>query len=817
MNLWFKHWRQRWRMPELRLLLVALLVSVTVVSAVGFFTSRVDSAMQTQAKQLLGGDLVLTSARPLAESYLKRATELGLASTQTISFPSMASAGENSQLSQLKIVAAGYPLRGEMRTAPAIGVADENVTGTIPAQGEIWAEARLFNELNVKPNASVQLGNSTFKLTRVLTQEPDRGTNLFQLAPVIIMNQADLAATGLLSPASRARFTQLFAGKGKAIASLRAELEPNLKPTERFRTLNEDLASVQQALQRSGRFLSLAALLSVVLAGAAVVLTSASLMRRELPAVAVLKAMGMTRRQVIEDYTFSLCLTALLGAFFGVLLGFGLQYLLAYWLGQVVEINLPAPSLIPIISGFLTALILLVGFALPQLMRLVNTSPMQILHGSIAKSQQSIWLLSASLLIAVFGLLWLQAHDLKVASLLLMGLLVGIGLFWLAAQGSLRLLQRLGKHIGRGWIPAVGRSPRVVLLVVVFATGLFSLLVLTTVRTDLLNRWQETLPKDAPDHFLINIQPAEVEPLKQFFQSNQIKAELYPMIRGRLVSINDKAVLPNDYADPTAQRLLEREFNLSSFNTLPASNVLVAGKWFTQETSGLSIEKGIGETLKFGLGDKLTFDIAGQQLTQIVTSVREVKWDSMQPNFFVIAAPTSIDAFPRTFITSIHLGTHKDLITPLIHQFPSVTAIDIGAILVQVRTLIEQASLAVQGIFVFTLIAGIVVLIAALQSQKAERRREIAILKSLGAGQAELKRRIWGEFLLLGALAGVLAGLLAVVAGNLFGYFLFDLPIHWSLLPLMIGGLTGSLLVGVTGYWNLRALLAVLPLTLLKT
>ncbi len=817
MSLLFQHWQQRWRLPELRLLLLALVVSVTVVTAVGFFASRVENAMQAQARQLLGGDLVLTAARPLDKAYVQRAQALGLETAETVSFPSMASIGEKLQLTQLKAVSSAYPLRGELKTAAAPDAAEVLSTGSVPATGEIWAEARLFAELGVQPGASVTLGRSTFTLTRVLTQEPDRSSNLFQLAPVVLMNLADLPATQLLSPASRARFNQLFAGELKLIKQLQQELEPQLKPTERVRTLDEDLASVQQTLQRSGRFLGLAALLSVVLAGAAVVLTSASLMRRELPAVAVLKAMGMSRRQVLVDYAFSLLLTALLAAAIGVVLGLLLQFGLAEWLSRFVGQELPAPSAMPALSGLLTAVVLLLGFALPPLLHLVNTSPMQILQGALQRAQQSTWLVVVCLVLAVFGLLWLQAQDVLLAGLLLLGLCIGIGLFTVLAAAGLRLVQMAGKRAGWGWLPALGRSKRAVLLVVVFATGLFALLLLTTVRTDLLDRWEQTLPADAPDHFLINIQPAEAEPLQRFLNERGVKTNLYPMIRGRLVEINGKPVKAEDYQEQRAQRLLEREFNLSSFATFPASNALLEGQWFDGKQGGLSIEQGIGETLKFGMGDKLTFDIAGQRLSDTVTSVREVRWDSMQPNFFVIAAPGSVEALPQTLITSIHLGEQKPLVTALIRQFPSVTAIDVGAIVNEVRSLVGQVSLAVQGIFVFTLIAGVVVLIAALQSQKAERRRELAILKSLGAGRALLQRRIWGEFLLLGALAGALAGLLALTAGNVLAYYLFDLDMRLNLLPLLIGTVLGSLLVGVAGYWNLRGLLAVLPLSLLKT
>ncbi|MEN9424878.1 MAG: hypothetical protein RL122_2261 [Pseudomonadota bacterium] len=817
MNLLFKHWQQRWRMPELRLLLLALIVSVSVVTAVGFFTSRVENAMQAQARQLLGGDLVLTSARPLDATYLQRAKALGLETAETISFPSMASRGDKLQLTQLKAASNTYPLRGDLKTAATPDAPSLLANGQFPARGEIWAEARLFTELAAKVGDAVNLGRSTFTLARVLTEEPDRSSNMFQLAPVVLMNMDDLQATELLSPASRARFNQLFAGKAAVIQQFQKAIEPQLKPTERVRTLDEDLASVQETLQRATRFLGLAALLSVVLAGAAVVLTSASLMRRELPAVAVLKAMGMSRRQVLLDHAFSLLLTALLAAAIGVAVGFVLQFALAEWLSQLVGKALPAPSLLPLLSGVLTAVVLLLGFALPQLLRLVNTSPMQILQGALQRPQQSLLWVGASLLLAVFGLLWLQARDWQLAGMLLLGLIVGTALFWGLATAALRLVQALSKRVGGGWLPSLGRSRRAVLLVVVFATGLFALLLLTTVRTDLLNRWAETLPADAPDHFLINIQPAEAAPLQAFFKPHGVELNLYPMIRGRLVEINGKPVRVDDYENPRAQRLLEREFNLSSFAEFPVSNVLLEGQWFAGATQGLSIEQEIGAMLQFGMGDKLTFDVAGQRFSDTVTSVREVRWDSMQPNFFVIAAPNSMTQMPQTLITSVHFGEKKALVTELIQQFPSITAIDVGAVVTQIRSLVEQVSFAVQGIFVFTLIAGVVVLIAALQSQKAERRRELAILKSLGAGRALLQRRIWSEFLLLGALAGALAGLLALTAGNVLAYYLFDLGISLNIVPLVVSSLIGSVLVGVAGYWNLRGLLQVLPLSLLKS
>ena len=813
----WQQWRQRWRMAELRLLLVALVVSVTVVTAVGFFTSRVENAMLAQARQLLGGDLVLTSARPLATDYLQRAEQLGLQTAQIVTFPSMATVGEQAKLVQLQAVSHAYPLRGDLKAAATLDAPEQVVTGQLPAKGEVWAEARVFAELGVSVGARVQLGRSTFTFSRVLTQEPDRGTNVFQLAPLVLMNLDDLPATGLLSPASRANFSQLYAGKLSTVQQFRQSLQAQLKPTERFRTVEEDVASVQQALQRAGRFLGLAALLSVVLAGAAAVLTANSFMRREWSAVAVRKAMGMTRRQIVRDYSVSLCITAGLAVVIGTALGCILQWGLGLWLSHTLQQSLPAPNVMPVFSGALTAFILLLGFALPALLRLVDTSPMQILQGAWQAPRQRVWWVALAVLMAVAGLLWLQARDVRLAAMVLAGLLVGIALFWGLASVSLQAIQTLRQRWAVAWLPALGHSRRAVLLVVVFAMGLFALLLLTTVRTDLLNRWEASLPADAPDHFLINIQPQEVAPLQGFLTQHQLKATLFPMVRGRLVAVNGKAVSEEQYPDPRAKRLLEREFNLSATEQLPASNVVVAGQWFSGKDTGFSIEKGIGETLQFGMGDKLTFDIAGQHVSETVTSVREVRWDSMQPNFFVITTPSTLAALPRTFITSVHIGTQPSMVADLVKQFPSITAIDVSAMLRQVKSLLEQASQAVQGIFVFTLVAGIVVLMAALQSQKAERRREIAILKAMGARQRFLQQRIWGEFLLIGGIAGGLAGALAGIVGALVGYFLFDLDWHWAWSPIVVGGFAGSLLVGVAGYWNLRGLLQVLPLSLLKS
>ena len=417
-------------------------------------------------------------------------------------------------------------------------------------------------------------------------------------------------------------------------------------------------------------------------------------------------------------------------------------------------------------------------------------------------------------------LMWLQTSDIKLSAYLLIAVSSALLIFWLIALLLLKLVRKMAE---RWRLPKANQ--RMALLVVVFGVGLFSLLLLTTLRGDLIKRWQASLPTDAPNHFLINIQPNEVDSLSQLIakelSNSKTKTPIYPMIRGRLIEVNKKVISPDDEAfaeNQRAQRLLIREFNLSASASMPEGNIIQAGKWFeASEESGFSMEQGIADALGVTMGDSLTFDIAGQRITEKITSLRTVQWDSMKPNFFVLAAPNAFDNFPKTYITSLHLPEgDTSLLNKLVKQFPSVTDIDISAILIQVRELINKAAFAVQGIFLFTLVAGVVVLFSALQSQKALRRKEIAIYKSLGASRSLLRRNLLLEFAMIGGLAGLLAGVLALIAANAAAYFLFELSPEINLMIVFIGTFFGALLVGIAGYVNVRGLLNVEPVALFR-
>lgn len=812
-----QQWRQRWRLPEVRLMLVALTLSVTAVTAVGFVTDRIISAMMGQATELQGGDLVLTSTRPPDSIYLQKAESMGLATATVTQFPSMVVAGEKLQLAQVKVVSSNYPLKGALKIRGQSSNAISSVSSG-PEPGSAWADPRLSASLALLPGDTVELGNSVLNIDAIVTQMPDQGINAFQFAPVIVINERDLEATGLLTAASRARFLLLFAGEPETVERYSSWLKDQLKVTERIRTLDEGMPAVQQALERAQRFLGLAALLSVILAGAAIALTSHSLGKREAKSIAILKTLGATQKELIWRLGQSQLLLVAAASVIGIFAGFLIQLLLGFFIRQWIQAELPLPGITPALVGVGTAFIMTLGFSTPFLFRQISTAPMNVLQDRPVKHTVAGRLTIISALGGIYLLMWLQSHDIKLSLIILIATAIGIGLFTLTALMLLKLLRLIARRHRNTRRLLPSDNARFILLLVIFGTGFFSLLHLTSLRTDLIQRWSDSLPINAPNHFLINIQPEEREALTGFTVNQGISTDLYPMTRGRLVAINDVSVNPGDYVDDRAQRLLEREFNLSSTGKLSNSNKVIAGKWFLPGTrSGLSVEEGIAETLGFNLGDHLQFDIAGQRITEQVTSVRKVRWDSMEPNFFVIMAPGLLEDLPKTFITSIHIPTDRhDLIPQLIDEFPGVTVIDISAIMQQVRGMIDKASLAVQSVFSMTLIAGLLVLYAALQSQRRSRQKEIAILKSLGASKRQIRTMLVFEFSILGSLSGMVAAIFSIALSNYLAWFLFELEPAFNLGIVALGSLAGAVLVGTAGYLNVRPLLRVPPILLLN-
>ncbi len=820
--LWRQWWRD-WRLAEQRLLLLALVTAVMAVTSVGFFTDRITHAMQQQASSLLGADLQVVSTRPLPQTYRQQAQRQGLQTASVIEMSSMVLSRDAAAavLVQVKAVSQGYPLRGSLQITTALQT-PSSTARSAPHSGEVWVELRLLQRLGLQIGESLQLGYRSFKISRLITLESDRGSDAFQLAPRVMMNLDDLETTGLLTPASRAKFRLLIAGPAHAVNAFRHTLEPQLRSYERLQQAAEGRPELTSAIQRASRFMGLAAVLAVVLGGAAVALAAHGFNLRESSTVAILRALGARRRQLLGRYLSHFSLLILLATLFGSLLGFLAQFALAFILRDWLQTELPAPRLWPLLGGLGTAALTLLGFALPPVLQLVSTPPMRVLHKAVRRPPLRTGLTVFSLLLASYLLIRIQAGEWLLATWLFTGLTLALGCLYLLTWSLASALRHLPMRAVRPWqqgIKNIARfKRRSALLMTTFGMGFVALMLLTSVRGDLLGAWQKSLPADAPNHFLINIQPAELPALRTFLHQRGLDTyQLFPMVRGRLVAKNQQTIQAQNFASTRARRLLNREFFLSSIAELPKANRVIEGQWFDTQTGGFSVESGIADTLGLKLGDRLRFDIGGQILEAPITSLREVQWDSLQPNFFVIAAPSLLEHMPTSYITSIAVAAQDTQFTAaLVSQFPGMTVLDLRAILGQVERIIGQASRAVEFVFLFTLIAATVVLLAALQTQRNERRREIAILKTLGASAQQIRISIITEFGVLGLLAGALGGSLAMLIGIVVAWQVFHLPYQpaFSQLLLLAGG--AALLLGGIGSLAVNQLLKTSPTTLLR-
>ena len=807
---------------ELGLLLVALIIAVTSLTSVGFFTDRVARALKLEANQLLGGDIVMVADHALNPEWRAEATRRGLRAVESASFTSMATVGEGAQLAGVKVVEDGHPLRGAIRIAPGLNQPDAPAPG-IPARGELWLDERLASALGAKVGDTVGLGASRLRMAAVLSFESDRGANFFSLLPRLIINAADLPATQLIQPGSRAFYRLHVAGDPAEVAGFETWAKGRLQRGESLETVDNARPEVRTVLDRAERFLRFAAMLAVVLAAVAVGLATRRFVERHLDGCAVMRCLGARQAQLMGLFIGEFVLLGLAAGVVGCALGFGVQFVLAGLLGGLVGVPLPAPGGWPVAHGMAVALLLLLGFALPPLIRLGRVSTLRVLRrewNGVAAREGLAWGLGA---LVLAGLLVAIARDWLLGAWVVGGFALAFAVYGLVAWLVLGLLGHLRAVAGSGWrygLAALRRRPVASLVqVLALGMGLTALLLLTLVRSDLLDNWRQSTPADAPNRFVINIQPDQLEPLRRFFADDGRPVPLLqPMIRGRLVQVNGRPVGPDDYADDRARRLVDRDFNLSFDSRLPDGNSVEAGRWHGADTAPqFSVEQGLAQTLGLALGDVLTFEIAGVRSEARITSLRKLDWDSMRVNFFVIAAPGMLDSQPASYITSFHLpAAQMAFANRLVAAFPNLTVIDVAAVIGQIQGMVEQLIGAVQFVFGFAVVAGVVVLLGALQATHDEREKELAILRTLGARNRQLRGALLAEFAALGLVAGALAGVGATGIGWALGHFVFKLPYAPSLLPVLAGSVAGCLVVMLAGWLGTRHLLSRPPLESLR-
>ncbi|MBB3258747.1 putative ABC transport system permease protein [Paraburkholderia bannensis] len=826
-----------WRAGELTMLLLALVLAVAALSSVGFLADRLQRGLERDAKRMIAADFIVRADHPLDPIFAREAQALALQTATTAIFPSMVSVPAAdaarqapARLAAVKAVSPRYPLRGALRIASAPGAPDHEAQG-IPPPGTVWVDDELLDALKLRVGGAVKVGTRTLTVGAIITRELDRGFSFVNFSPRLLLNAADLPSTGLTGYGSRVTYRLLVAGADPAVARFstwaREQVDGD-KTRGKMRgvaleSLKDGQPQVRQTLERARHFLTLVSLLTALLAAVAIAMAAHRYTRRHLDTCATMRCLGASQRTLRAIFVLEFAGLGLVGGGVGVAFGYAGHLALLAWLGTLIDVALPYPGPLPALEGVAAGLVLLLGFALPPLLPLTRVPPVRVLRREWGDESRTAWAAYAIGIVLFAGLLVLAAGELKLGGIVAggfaLGLLVFAAIARVALWGAARLARSqrngLDSRAGVGWryaLASLERRPGAsALQITSLAIGLMCLLLIAMTRNDLIDGWRKSTPPDAPNEFLIDIQPAQRDAVAAWLRAHGIAdPDLEPMVRGRLTSINGQPVNPDQYKSEDARRLVDREFNLSYTTQLPDDNRIEAGSWYGDSASPqLSIEQGLAKILNVKPGDVLTFDVTGLEVSAPVTSVRKLDWGSFKVNFFVLMPPALLHDFPATFITSFHLPeSQRAVIDGLVAQYPNVTAIDIGPILAQIQRMLEQVIGAVQFLFLFTLAAGVLVLYAALAGTRDERMRESALLRALGASHAQVRSVQIAEFVAVGALAGLMAAVGAQIVGSVLAtrVFDFDLPFDPWLIP--AGIVAGVACAGVGGWISLRHVLA---------
>ncbi|WP_444757816.1 ABC transporter permease [Pseudomonas sp. A014] len=812
------------RASEVRVLFFALLVAVAASTAIGYFGARLNGAMQLRASEFLAADLVLQGSSAAQAAQIDAGTSRGLTHARVVEFTSVVAADAGIQLSSIKAIDPAYPLRGQLRSA-ATPYGSETPGGG-PAAGEAWVEARLLAALGLTLGDSIDVGMKTLRMTRVLTYEPDRAGNFYSLTPRVLMNIADLDATGVIQPGSRVTYRDLWRGEPDTLVQYRQAVEKDLAANQRLLDTRDGNRQIGGALGRAERYLNMASLVAVLLAGVAVALSASRYAARRLDASALLRCLGLSRHQALGLYSLQLAMLGLVAALAGALLGWLAQLGLFALLQGLLPSTVPPGGIAPALAGIGTGLVALAGFALPPLAALGRVPPLRVLRRDLLPVPPSSWLVYGAALFALGLIMWRLSLDLLLTFALLGGGLIAALLLGGLLLLGLRSLRRLLVGSPLPWRLGLGQLLRHPLAAagqaLAFGLILLAMALVALLRAELLDNWQAQLPKDAPNHFALNILPDEREPFAQRLREvNATSAPLYPVIPGRLTHINDQPVQQLVSKESTGDRAVQRDLSLTWAADLPQGNALSEGDWWqtpppTDGPPAVSVEAELAASLKLKLGDLLTFDIGGEHRQARVSSLRTVHWDSFQPNFYMIFQPGTLQGLPATYLTSFYLAPGHDTdVVALSRAFPAVTILQVDALLGQLRSILAQVTLAVEYVLLFVLAAGLAVLFAGLQATLDERIRQGALLRALGAGRALLVKARRIEFGLLGAASGLLAALgCELITWALYRYA-FDL--HWAPHPwLLVLPVLGAVLVGGAGVFGTRRALNATPLSVLR-
>ena len=825
-SVWTLGLRNLWRdlrAGELRLIIVAVLLAVAALTSVGFFADRLQSGLQRDARQLLGGDVVVVSDNPAPALFADHAHELHLQTVASASFPTMARAAQErggaSRLVALKSVEPGYPLRGVLHLNQGPGQPDLAVRA-IPERGHAWVDAPLLESLGLKLGDALLLGDGSFHISHIIAIEPDRGAGFMSFAPRVMVNSEDLPGTQLVQPASRITYRLAVAAAAdagrageQAVQSYQQWAQDQAKSLHgvRVESLESGRPEMRQTLDRAEKFLSLVALLAALLSAVAVALAARAFANAHLDASAMLRVLGQSQRRIALSYVVEFVCVGLAASAVGVLLGWAVHHVFVWLLAGLVETALPAASVWPALLGVGMGMTLLLAFGLPPVLQLAQVPPLRVMRRDMGSLKPASLLVMGVGVAGFATLLMVISRDIKLGLIAVGGFAAAVLLFAGLAWLAVKLLRRMvNEATAPRWLVMATRqvSAKPVYAVVQvssLAVGLLALILLVLLRTDLIASWRKATPASAPDRFVINIQPDQAQDFQAALKKAGVQSyDWYPMIRGRLVAVNGKDVSPDDYSEDRAKRLVDREFNISTAEAMPDHNQIVGGQWKAGEQGAISMEEGIAKTLGLKLGDSLRFDVGGQESEVRITSLRKVDWSSMRANFFVIYPVQHLDDVAVTYLAAYRAPDIKGFDNALVNEFPNITNVDLSSTLAQVQQVMDQVIRAVEFLFGFTLVAGLVVLFASVTGTREERAREYAIMRAVGARSGLLQQVQSAELAGVGLMAGFLASCVALAVGWALARWVFDF--EWTVLWWVpfLGALLGAALAWLAGWWALR-------------
>ncbi len=819
-------WRD-WRGGELGLLVIALMVAVGTVTAVSLFVDRLHQALLKESATFLAADRYIGSSAEIPDEFRQAARDLGLDTADTLSFPSMVfTDDEKNSLVSVKAVGPGYPLRGVLRVTD-VPFTRPTVTTDLPEPGEVWLDGRLFPSLAVALGDQVEVGYARLTISKVLTSEPDRGGSMYDLGPRLLMRIEDVPATQVVQPGSRLSYRLLLRGEDGPLEALRDELDLEEDPNFWWRGIKESSPTIGSALNRAESFLLLGGLLGVLLAGVAVALSAHRYARRHYDHVGVLKTLGATPNQILYSYVGLLVTVGSVAVMLGLLVGSGLHMAIVLLLQSLIPVELPMPSARPFLLGAVTGLICAMAFALPPLLHLKNISPMRVIRRDVGAAPPSQIASYGAAVVGSLGLLIWYSGSIELTAWTLLGTLGALALFGGLATLLLRGGRVVGMQAGSGLRLALAglqrRRKENTAQILIFGLAIMLLLILLLLRTALLDEWRNQVPENAPNHFALNIAPHDVEEIGALLADNsREQGGLFPMIRGRITAVNGIEAKEWE-ADHRSQMedgpRLSSGRNLTWAAEMPDDNTLVEGDWWTAEDTRpmVSLEDDYAEDLGLSIGDVLSFDIGGEPVDVEVMNLRRLDWESMRPNFFIIFSPGALEDFPATWMTSFYLEReNKQFLNELLSRFPTITVIEVDAIIAQVQSIIARVTQAVELVLALVVASGCLVLVASIHASRDARMSEHALIRTLGGTRRLIASSLIAEFAALGLFAGVVAVVGAEATVLILQTQVFELKASVHPWLWIVGPLIGAALILVVGILGTRKLVSAPPITVLR-